>query len=365
MKISDDLTALVFELQRARSPADKAKALARAWRTVRALSPAERRLLAREVGFDGAEDLVEGLAGKSAGAFAPAAVLEALGKMRKDENLSLRGILAGLRDPEQREDLFAQGIDLLAGVEGEAADDETESTFNEDAVEEGEAVLEAEVSAGEVGSENETVPDVGRTAVAGDESEPFEPAPLRPSQVDLPLQTPAAVPETEADDEPEPGAKADAAHEDPSIWDELWLEAPTGEPTPMIEDRKSEPSILVEEQRRQGVPDAVFKRLRDFRDGLDALRGAGIHEIRKALDDLPEPWARRRALVALIEADIPDETGSALELIADMDRLMDRRWCLSALARRGDLAGSDLDRALGMLSSPAARRRVATLAREA
>ena len=114
MKVSDDLTALVFELQRARSPSEKARALARAWRTVRGLSASERRLLAREVGFDGAEDLIEGLAGKSDGAFSPAAVLEALGKMKRDNNLSFGGLLAGLLDPDRRDDLLLQGMDLAA-----------------------------------------------------------------------------------------------------------------------------------------------------------------------------------------------------------------------------------------------------------
>ena len=91
--MSDDLTALIFELQRAPTPADKAKALARAWRTVRGLKPAERRLLAREVGFDGAEELIDGLGGSERGIFAPAAVLEALQK---------RGVDAHAWDPRER-----------------------------------------------------------------------------------------------------------------------------------------------------------------------------------------------------------------------------------------------------------------------
>ncbi len=362
MKLSDDLTALVFELQRARSPGEKARALARAWRTVRGLSPTERRLLAREVGFDGAEDLVEGLAGKSGGAVAPAAVLEALGRMRKDENLSLRGILAGLRDPEQREDLFVRGIDLLTGVEDEAADDETERVLDEDAVvEEDDVVREAEVFGGEVELEDETAPDVGRAAVAVDEPVPFEPTPPRPSRVDIPRRMPTAAPETDAVDEPEPGSKAGARYVDPSTWDELWLEPPTGAPIPMIEDRQSETRFFVEEQRRRAAPDSVFKRLRAFRDGIEGFRGAGDGAAIAALEALPEAWAKRRAVVALLEAGIPSDPVVAVDLIESLERPMDRGWCLSALARRGDLGGDDLERALGLLASPAARRRVRAL----
>jgi hypothetical protein len=88
-----------------------------------------------------------------------------------------------------------------------------------------------------------------------------------------------------------------------------------------------------------------------------------VHLLREALEAIPEPWARRRALVALIDAGLPDDTGSVLDLIEGLEREMDRRWCLSALARRGDLGGAELDRALELLTSPAARRRVAALAR--
>jgi len=66
--------------------------------------------------------------------------------------------------------------------------------------------------------------------------------------------------------------------------------------------------------------------------------------------------------VALLEADVPDDPATALDLIEALDRPMDRRWCLSALARRGDLTDADLERALEMLESPAARRRVECLA---
>ena len=55
------LTALLHELQNARSPLAQARVLARAWRTVRELSPTDRRLLARHAGFDGAEEILEGL----------------------------------------------------------------------------------------------------------------------------------------------------------------------------------------------------------------------------------------------------------------------------------------------------------------
>ena len=67
MSVSDQLTAMIFELRSAGSPLAKAKAIARAWRMVRRLSPGDRRILAEEAGFDGAEELLESLAAKSGG----------------------------------------------------------------------------------------------------------------------------------------------------------------------------------------------------------------------------------------------------------------------------------------------------------
>ena len=75
------LNALLFELQTARSPLQQAKTMARAWRTIRELSPTDRRLLARHAGFAGAEEMLEGLASRKGG-LAPAALLGALSKAR-------------------------------------------------------------------------------------------------------------------------------------------------------------------------------------------------------------------------------------------------------------------------------------------
>ena len=58
MSTQRQLSALLYELQHARSPLAQARVLARAWRTVRELGPTDRKLLARHVGFEGAEELL-------------------------------------------------------------------------------------------------------------------------------------------------------------------------------------------------------------------------------------------------------------------------------------------------------------------
>lgn len=354
MKVSDDLTALVFELQRARSPADKAKAMARAWRTIRGLNATERRLLVREVGFDGAEDLVEGLAGKSGGGFAPAAVLEALGKARGDEGLSVRGILTGLRDPETREDLFSRGMDLAADSFDPVDEEVDEALVMDEPVVydiptaqpiHGVVHREAEAKPVEV-DEVEAVPSVGAA-----DPKPAVETPPPPTKAE-----PPPAPEIAPKPEPSPHV------EEPSPWDDSWRGSPIPE---MAEAPGTRRSQWFEAQRvvdQREITGSVLERLRAFREAIPGLADATVEQIRDALDEIPEAWARRRALVALIDAEVPDDVARILDVIGDLDRPMDQLWCLAALARRGGLTGADLDRALELLSSPAARRRVAALA---
>ena len=366
--MNDDLSALVFELQRAGSKVDKAKALARAWRTVRGLNKVERRLLAREVGFDGAEELIEGLAGKGQGVFAPAAVLEALGKMRREEGVSLRGFLSDLRDPERRDDLLVRGIDLVADsvVRPEEADDEAvESPAHEHGLEVDEDDSFVDGAGPPRGGDPVTVPPIPPAVPAPTPKPKQQPKPRlkpRPQPRPEPKPEPSPEPVPESATEPEPFA------EEPSDWDSMWqpaapLDTAQVPSSGVIEAGPSTPETGLPSLQGDRGQGSTLGRLRQFREGLETLRGAGVNRLREALEVLPEPWARRRALVALIDAGLPEHVGAALDLVEDLDREMDRRWCLSALARRGGLSGADLDRALELISSPAARRRVEALAR--
>jgi DNA-binding phage protein len=135
-----------------------------------------------------------------------------------------------------------------------------------------------------------------------------------------------------------------------------------GEPVVVVDRERPSRSFSEGEIRSREVKGRVFDRLRAFRDQIEDLRGADGAGVIDSLGSLPEPWARRRAAVALIEAGIPGSAAAALDLIEELDRPMDRSWCLSALARRGGLEGDDLERALEMLGSPRAKRRVEALA---
>jgi hypothetical protein len=364
-----DIAALIFELQRTSSPVERARVLARAWRTIRGLDPVERRLLAREVGFDGAEELLEGLAGRGAGGLAPAAVLEALNRARQDEGLSMRSLVDALRDPGRRDELAARGVDLAAKLVEESADGGVPGSTEP-------ARFPAAAVPGshkDDASASEADRDLGGGAEAPRVPPPPKPRQERPGPdpavgrgvssgelppsgrgragvtQPLPVRKPLPAP---------PGTEPAAA--EPSIWDRVTSRsAPT-----TASDVEQPASPRFSSSTATDSSGTVLKRLRRFRVSIPRLRNGSLEELGAALAELTEPWARRRAMLALIEAGIPADPAAAVRLVeSELDRPLDRRWCLAALARRGDLAGEALSHALELLASQSARRRVAALAR--
>jgi hypothetical protein len=95
---------------------------------------------------------------------------------------------------------------------------------------------------------------------------------------------------------------------------------------------------------------------------MQSFRGSSLGTLRELIENFPDGWVRRRALVALITAGVPPDAAQALQLIAGVEREIERRWCLGALAQRGDLKGPMLEKSLGLVSSPAGRRRLLTIA---
>jgi hypothetical protein len=339
--VNSELPALIFELQRSRSAADRARALARAWRTLRGLDRTERRLLVREAGFEGAEELIEGLAGGGRGGLAPAAVLEALGRARDDESVTVRGILSALRDRDRRKDLIARGLDLVAATVGGPGGRSPVPPAPEP---EGSPEPEAEPENGtEAAPESEPEPEP--EAEAGLE-EPIE-AVVEPGPGPVPRPPPRPAPTAPRDG----GGGADSEPR----W-EGW--------TTDVSPRKTEPRPAGRPEP-EPVSGPVAVRLRRLRSIARGLAAAPVGAIAAELDRFPEPWARRRAMVALLEAGAPEDPTDALEVIATFERPADRRWCLAVLARRGDLVGETLERALGMLDLEAGRRRLAAVAARA
>lgn len=348
------LNALLFELQTARSPLAQAKILARAWRTVRELSPTDRKLLARHAGFDGAEDILEGLAKKSGGV-APAMLLQMLSNARGTDASTLRGLLSSFRDPSRRDEAVSRSLDLAADLirDQESAEDVDEAVYELHA---DEPVVE------EMPDEASEVPPSieGEGEMAPAESVPEEqPEPPPAPQVPAVVSEPESIPEIPT---PSPPPVVDW-----SRWDSTGV-APRPAPAPRRLEHpvESTPGTQGFEAAATaasvGSGGSVLARLRALHRAIPSLSGSGLAKLGLLIETFPNGWARRRALSALIEAGIPDSAVDAVSLVETfIDRELDRRWCLGVLAGRGDLRGASFDRANELLSSPSARRRLSAL----
>jgi len=359
MSAQRKLNALLFELQTARTPLAQAKVLARAWRTLRELSPTDRRLLARHVSFDGAEEMLEGLATRKGG-WAPAMLLQILSNARDTDTSTVSDLIRAFRIPGRRKEALTRSADLAIDL---LAEPEIEEATEENAEEPGdspepalgdepspEAALAAlhaleEKKSGEIEEEAaDTAPDAGEEA-AVDVADVEEPEP-EPKPAPVPPKLPVV---------------------DWSRWDR---EDPVHRPAPSVSEKSRRPALKARPEGRR--PDrlaaalaqdpTVLSRLRRLRRELPGVAGAEAEALLGVIEAFPEGWARRRALAALLEAGIPADPGQAVDLVADLEREFDRRWCLGILARRSVLERETLARALDLLTSPAARRRLQTAA---
>jgi hypothetical protein len=327
MSLSQQLSAMVFELRAAGSPVAKAKALARAWRFVRRLSPTDRKVLAREAGFDGAEDFLETLATKKGG-IAPAMLLQLLGSLRSHGEEDLGALIGALEDPATREDVLLRGVDALAGsLEPEVSEDRDDG-------------IPIFVDDDEVEDDAPEAVD----GVSGEEETPLpEPAaPMKAPPVKETIGDGARIPPVPEPSDESPPPEPSTAVVESSI--------PPSEPTAGIE-----PDDLIE--RLEAEPSLVV-RLLEFRDTVEHLEYVSSRDLRRLVEIFPEGWARRRAVTALLDAGIPEEGTDALELISILDSAADRRWCLKVLIELRDLEEGEVGRALEMTRSPILKRRI-------
>ena len=367
------LNAILFELQAAPSPLAQAKIIARAWRTVRELSPTDRKLLARHAGFDGAEEILDGLA-THRGGFAPAMLLQMLSRARAGDGQSVSQVISALRDPERRQATIARGLDvaseLLVRPEENSRDEELDEALMElqaaeefvaETPEEALAALnELEISA--QGKEPDRLDEdqlqvAPKTESVAVETDPKVPSPP-PGTLEAAVQKPAVQPpppqpprpqRSEVIDwerwdldrggrSPEPGRPADEPHRYKS-------------PGSRRFDAKTVMGAL-------GAEGSVFSQLRVLHREVGGFAGSSVETLGDLIVGFPDGWARRRALSALISEGIPENARDAVMLVATLENERDRSWCLGTLARRGDLRGPVLKQALELLRSEFTRNRL-------
>jgi hypothetical protein len=372
-----ELDALLFELQAAASPLERTKILARAWRTVRDLNAVDRRLLVRHAGFDGAEQVVEGLADRRGG-MAPALLLRMLGNARASDGAAIGELLQSIQDPARRGELAEQGVRVAEELLREPATDPPQETINEAeresrdideiaaaAAEEALAALHAvhgtrgadeprdAEAAAEPGSTDETAPrHVPRPA----------PAPGL-ARGPRPGGPPPRAPEA-ASIEPEP---APSRHSAAPGWRKL--------SEPSASQPASAPEAAAEGAPRRkgdaasfdaamvfsalGADESVVSRLLVLHREPDAFRGSSTATLHELLLSFPDGWPRRRALMSLIRSGVVAAPEGAVELAGTLEREPDRRWCLALVAAGTALKGPALQRALELVDSTSAKRRLA------
>lgn len=357
------LTALLHELQHARSPLAQARVLARAWRTVRELSPTDRRLLARHAGFDGAEEILEGLAARKGG-LAPAMLLRALAKARATDGSTVTELLSAFSDPERRDGAVVMGVDLVGdllsdpdGDEGPLQEEETQEALGE------RQTVEETMDGSPEGAES------ADRELEADSRGDDEASPVTEDRGD---RGPGIEEEPPQETEPEPPAPLPPEAQAPVVdWSRWEAATPISRPAPKPRPESGPPVVQVASRpfearkvvRALGAERTVLSQLRELRCELAAFSGSSLETLRDLIESFPDGWVRRRAVCALIEAGEPREIRDAIRLVALLGRESDRRWCLGVLARRGGLVGEELDSALDLVSSPASKRRITTAAR--
>src|SRR5512139_3347266 len=96
------------------SPIERLKLLARGWRSLRALSADDRRSLARELGFDGAEQMIDQLARR--GGMSPSNLLSVLHEAEQTDPAAVLDTIRGLGEPERRRAAAGELLDTAADI---------------------------------------------------------------------------------------------------------------------------------------------------------------------------------------------------------------------------------------------------------
>jgi hypothetical protein len=377
MTVAPELVWLIERLRSTPSRRERLRLLLEGWRTVRSLSPADRLLVARELGFDGAEQLVEEIAQRRG-----TSVEEILGALRRDEESEaprLGGLLRGLVDPKRRgstidrlldaASAWVADLDTLRTEEQTAGDQlpptpdlpDEDSEPDEGPADEPEA--EVAVPPGlppltdkpgkiEVAMEarEEHVAEVGEaleTVTEPDATEQFDLAAVEDTE------RPGDSKPFDAEQDLEVADELEADAPQPKVEEPIHIDAP--EPIPLSPVRVVDTRAVVDELEATG---SLLGRLGELARRLSELVGAGASELHGVVESFPEGWPRRRALEVLLRSGLPADLREALALVYRLDRPSERMWALTALAMTREFTARDEEALLAAADTPAIRRRL-------
>lgn len=337
-----DLLDLILQMKEGKSPLARVRVIARAWRTVRNLTPKQRYEVAVQLGLDGADDLVEAIAAHQ-GTAPPAELMKAVNEVQKMDPATVKAIAAKVRDPRQRGEGVKQGLraieDALAGPA--PAQPGFQATW-----------LPKNVTP--------TPPTPPKPPkLVAPPPPPTPPAVAKPAPVPpAPVPTPVAIPAPVAAPAPIPAP--------PPVPAPVPAPAPVAPPPPPARPAEPvrEPAAPVQNSlagHLASIP-ALTARFRHLRRHLDShgdqVRRLSAGELREVLEIFPDGWARRRALSELIGAGVPAQTADALSLMDILQAAGDRAWCLGVLADSRILTSEERSALLGAAATPTGRRRL-------
>jgi hypothetical protein len=326
---------------------------------VRDLSPTDRLAVAKELGFDGAEQLVQQLSRR--GGASPAMVLELLEQAEAATPEEIAAVMRDASNPEGRRSL---GERFLNAAKHWVADleswEDPQTSTDQDA-------KPTDVEDAEVYGEPETMTPVMEEALVDDATGVWEPEfPGEGIEQEFELDAEVVV-ESEAMTLPPPPPPPDADSV-PAKKEAVDHEQPTkdvdespdlvAEPQPSDEPddtQEFEVSVLLD---RLEESSSMVRRLRELREAASFLAAADRSELQAVLTAFPDGWARRRALESLFRAGVPRGFETAMTLVAQIEDPAQRAWALSTLSATRPLNPNQIEEILTMPVSPAFRRRM-------
>ena len=310
------LSRLIRELRGAASPVQRLKLLGLGWRTLRGLSTEQRRQIASQLGFEGAEEIVENLASRRG--LSPARLLQTVGRLKNVDAARIEDVVEGLRDPRRRRDLLRRGLEAVERRLGDAA-------------------AEPEAAPPEAAPPEAAPPEAAPLEAAPPQAAPpeatAEEVELEQQEVEAPIPTPVSAPRPEPVPRPAVATVAAAVVATPPVRRaEPAREPERPEPTPQ---RHPEADSIVDRLHRAPT---LMERFRILRLDVDQARGLDVQELSRLLDAFPTDWSRRRALDALLRAHVPGDLQQAIFLIESVPSPRGRHWCVSTLLDEWELS---------------------------
>jgi len=303
-----EIVRLFEQVRDVTSPVQRVKLLARGWKSLRRMDRSQIRMLASQLGFEGAEDLLSRLArGRGIDV---RLVTQALRRAQDADPSEVKEFIAALGDPERQAQLLSQGAQLVV--------DQIDPEVDEPAEPQAPVAATLKTSPGDEKPAIETTPPPPPPPTT---PQPARPEPRMAPVVEAPPPAPTDPPPVRVQSPP---ARRPAPRK-------VVVEAARqpGGATPLIE-------LLLEER-------SPIVRFRVLANGIEDLRGEDVERLHDLLECFPAGWQRRRALAKLLHRRIPGELHRAVFLIERLEDPFAERWCASVVLDRWDLEPHERD----------------------